>query len=137
EVEEAAIRANAHEFISQLPDGYETVLDQDGSGISQGQKQLLAIARAFIAEPSILILDEATSRIDTVTEIKIHTALNKLMKGRTIFMIAHCLNTIKEADQIIILENGKIIERGNHEELLDLQGTYHTLHHKQLQAISS
>lgn len=137
EVEEAAIRANAHEFISQLPDGYETVLDQDGSGISQGQKQLLAIARAFIAEPSILILDEATSSIDTVTEIKIQAALKKLMKGRTSFMIAHRLNTIQEADQIIVLENGKIIERGNHEELLALQGTYHTLHHKQLQAISS
>lgn len=135
EVEKAAMKANAHEFIIQLPDGYDTILDQHGSDISQGQKQLLAIARAFIAEPAILILDEATSNIDTVTELKIQEALKELMKGRTSFMIAHRLTTIQEADQIIVLKNGTIIERGNHEQLFSLRGHYYTLYSEQLREI--
>ncbi|WP_047982357.1 ABC transporter ATP-binding protein [Ornithinibacillus contaminans] len=135
DVMEAAKKANAHEFISQLPKGYDTVLDQDGSGISQGQKQLLTIARAFIAEPTILILDEATSNIDTITEVKIQQALKELMKGRTSFIIAHRLNTIQEADEIVMLEHGRILEQGNHEELLNLRGNYYTLYKGQLREV--
>lgn len=128
----AAKDANAHDFITKLPRGYNTLLDQDGSGISQGQKQLLTIARALLAEPAILILDEATSNIDTITELKIQEALDRLMAGRTSFVIAHRLNTIQEADLIIMLEHGKIIEQGNHSELLELKGDYYTLHQSQL-----
>ncbi|WP_010093562.1 ABC transporter ATP-binding protein [Ornithinibacillus scapharcae] len=135
EVIEAAKKANAHEFIEQLPDGYDTILDQDGSGISQGQKQLLTIARAFIAEPTILILDEATSNIDTITELKIQEALKQLMEGRTSFIIAHRLNTIQEADQIVMLEHGHILEKGNHEELLDLERNYYNLYKGQLKEV--
>ncbi|SFB07839.1 MULTISPECIES: ABC transporter ATP-binding protein [unclassified Bacillus (in: firmicutes)] len=127
EIEEAAKKANAHSFITKTKDGYDTVLKQDGSGISQGQKQLLSIARAILANPAILILDEATSSIDTVTELKIQEALQVLMEGRTSFVIAHRLNTIQKADQIIVLEQGQIIERGNHEELLDRKGFYYQL----------
>ena len=111
------------------------MLDQDGSGISQGQKQLLTIARAMIAEPSILILDEATSNIDTIKELKIQEALKRLMHGRTSFVIAHRLNTIKEADKIIMLENGEIIERGNHDELINHQGDYYNLYQGQLDEV--
>lgn len=132
EVMNAAKDANAHDFIIKLPDGYDTVLDQTGSGISQGQKQLLTIARALIANPSILILDEATSNIDTITELKIQDALHRLMEDRTSFVIAHRLNTVKEADTIIMLEHGKIIEKGSHEELLKLKGKYHSLYQAQL-----
>lgn len=132
EVMNAAKDANAHDFIIKLPDGYDTVLDQTGSGISQGQKQLLTIARALIANPSILILDEATSNIDTITELKIQDALHRLMEDRTSFVIAHRLNTVKEADTIIMLEHGKIIEKGSHEELLKLKGKYHSLYQGQL-----
>ncbi|WP_405103166.1 ABC transporter ATP-binding protein [Oceanobacillus sp. FSL H7-0719] len=132
EVMNAAKDANAHDFIIKLPDGYDTVLDQTGNGISQGQKQLLTIARALIANPSILILDEATSNIDTITELKIQDALHRLMEGRTSFVIAHRLNTVKEADTIIMLEHGKIIEKGSHEELLKLKGKYHSLYQGQL-----
>ena len=124
--------ANAHEFIKQLPNGYETILDQEGSGISQGQKQLLTIARALIAEPAILILDEATSNIDTITEIKIQDALHRLMSGRTSFVIAHRLNTIQDADQIIMLEHGEIVEKGNHEKLIKQKGHYYQLYKGQL-----
>src|SRR5699024_2210842 len=109
EVIHAAKRANAHSFIERLPRGYDTILDQDGSSISQGQQQLLTIARAMIAEPAILILDEATSNIDTITELKIQEGLKRLMKDRTSFVIAHRLNTIQQADNIILLENGQII----------------------------
>lgn len=112
EVEQAAKAANAHSFIQRLPEGYDTVLSQDDAGISQGQKQLLSIARAILADPSILILDEATSSIDTITELKIQEALQHLLKGRTSFIIAHRLNTIKSADQIIVIEDGQIIEKG-------------------------
>lgn len=128
EIEQAAKDANAHDFILSLQDKYDTVLDQEGSGISQGQKQLLTIARALLAEPKILILDEATSNIDTVTELKIQEALKRLMKERTSFVIAHRLNTIREADEIIMLENGEIMEQGNHQELMNLQRKYYQLY---------
>ncbi|MDT8860898.1 ABC transporter ATP-binding protein/permease [Alkalihalobacillus sp. MEB130] len=127
EVEEAAKQANAHTFISSLPNGYDTVLDQDGSGISQGQKQLLSISRVMLANPSLLILDEATSSIDTITEIKIQEALQRLMKGRTSFVIAHRLNTVKQADQILVLKNGQLFEKGNHEALIKKKGYYYEM----------
>ena len=137
EVIVAAKRANAHEFIQQLPEGYDTILDQSGAGISQGQKQLLAIARAFLAEPAILILDEATSYIDTITELKIQEALKTLMEGRTSFVIAHRLNTVQEADQIIMLQNGRVIERGTHEELIKRKQHYYQLYKNQLKKLVS
>jgi ATP-binding cassette subfamily B protein len=127
EVEQAAKLANAHSFIIRLRDGYDAVLKSDGSGISQGQKQLLAIARAVLANPSILVLDEATSSIDTVTEIKIQEALQRLMQGRTSFVIAHRLNTIQQADQIVLLQDGAITEKGTHAQLLERKGFYSTL----------
>ena len=128
EVVEAAKKANAHSFIMRLPNKYETVLSQDGAGISQGQRQLLTIARAILRNPSILILDEATSSIDTITELKIQDALRKLMYGRTSFVIAHRLNTIQNADLILVLNNGKIIEKGTHESLLEEKGFYFQLY---------
>lgn len=126
-VVDAAKQANAHDFIMRLPEGYDTMLDQDGSSISQGQKQLLTIARAMIVNPSILILDEATSNIDTITELKIQTGLKRLMKNRTSFVIAHRLNTIQQADNIILLENGEIIESGNHHTLMNNKQQYYQL----------
>jgi len=136
DVIQAAKDANAHDFIIKLPRGYDTVLDQDGSGISQGQKQLLTIARALLAKPTILVLDEATSNIDTITELKIQEALRRLMHGRTSFVIAHRLNTIQEADKIIMLEHGKIIEQGSHDELIALKGSYYQLHQTQLREVN-
>ncbi|PLR95388.1 ABC transporter ATP-binding protein [Bacillus sp. T33-2] len=133
EVEKAAAQANAHAFITKLPEGYDTVLKQDGSGISQGEKQLLSIARAILANPSILILDEATSSIDTITELKIQDALKRLMDGRTSFIIAHRLNTIQNADQILVVENGRIIEQGTHPSLLKNEGFYYGLHKSQFE----
>ncbi|MGM0836450.1 MAG: ABC transporter ATP-binding protein [Bacillota bacterium] len=132
EVEEAAKLANAHTFIKKLPGQYDFKLKQDGSGISQGQKQLLSIARAVLANPTILVLDEATSSIDTITEMKIQEALQRLMEGRTSFVIAHRLNTIQKADQILVLKEGEIIEKGSHEELLEEQGFYYDLFTSQL-----
>jgi ATP-binding cassette, subfamily B, multidrug efflux pump len=132
EIEHAAKLANAHSFIMKLKDKYDTRINQDGSGISQGQKQLLSIARAFLPNPSILILDEATSSIDTITELKIQEALKRLMKNRTCFVIAHRLNTIQQADQILVLEDGQVIENGTHDELLEKKGFYHGLFHSQL-----
>ncbi|MFI8684249.1 ABC transporter ATP-binding protein [Rossellomorea sp. NPDC077527] len=132
EVRSAAKLANAHTFIGKMPQGYESLLRADGSGISQGQKQLLSIARAILSDPSILILDEATSSIDTITELKIQDALKRLMEGRTSVVVAHRLNTIRQADQILVLDQGRIIERGSHEELLEEKGFYHGLYHSQL-----
>lgn len=132
EVEQAAKNANAHDFIKHLPDRYDTILDQEGSGISQGQKQLITIARALLKNPDILILDEATSNIDTITELKIQDALKTLMQGRTSFVIAHRLNTIQEADNIIMLKHGEIIEQGSHDTLIRLEGSYFDLYKGQL-----
>jgi ATP-binding cassette subfamily B multidrug efflux pump len=132
EVEEAAKLANAHSFIVKLTNQYDQVLNQEGANISQGQKQLLSIARAILANPAMLILDEATSSIDTITEMKIQEALERLMGGRTSFVIAHRLNTIKNADRILVLENGEIIENGTHDELLDSEAFYYDLYHSQL-----
>jgi len=131
EVEDAAKMANAHGFIEHLPDGYDTILSANGNGISQGQKQLLSISRAILADPSILILDEATSSIDTITEVKIQEALKRLMKGKTSFVVAHRLNTIKHADMILVLDKGMIIEKGSHDELLKTRGFYYELHQNQ------
>lgn len=132
EVEAASKLANAHSFIMRMKNGYDRVLQADGSGISQGQKQLLAIARAILADPSILVLDEATSSIDTVTEIKIQEGLERLMQGRTSFVIAHRLNTIRQADRILVLKDGRLLEQGSHEELLQQGGFYSELYHSQL-----
>ena len=128
EVREAAKLACADSFIKMLPDGYDTVLTGDGSELSQGQRQLLSIARAAIAETPVLILDEATSSIDTRTESIVQRGMDNLMKGRTVFVIAHRLSTIRNSDVIIVLEHGKIIERGTHEELINLGGTYYELY---------
>lgn len=124
----AAKLANAHEFIKYLEHGYDTVLNGDGSSLSQGQCQLLAIARAAVANPPVLILDEATSSIDTRTESIVQEGMDKLMHGRTVFVIAHRLSTIKNSDAIMVLEQGRIIERGNHEALLQQKGTYYQLY---------
>lgn len=115
---DAAKLANAHDFIKRLPEGYDTVLTGDGSNLSQGQRQLLAIARAAVANPPALILDEATSSIDTRTEVHVQEGMDALMKGRTTFVIAHRLSTVRNADCIMVLEQGRIIERGNHDELI-------------------
>jgi ABC-type multidrug transport system fused ATPase/permease subunit len=131
EIIEAAKAAKAHSFISKLPKGYDTIIDEDGGNLSQGQKQLLTIARVLIIDPPMLILDEATSSIDTRTEINIQKAFTKMMEGKTSFIIAHRLSTIKEADIILVLKNGDIIEQGSHEELLQKKGFYHTLYYSQ------
>ncbi|MFJ7952578.1 ABC transporter ATP-binding protein [Lysinibacillus sp. NPDC096418] len=124
EIEEAAKRANAHDFIMKLKDGYNTVLAADGQEISQGQKQLLSIARAFIADPKILLLDEATSSIDTVTELKIQEALDTLMHGRTSFVIAHRLNTVRNADIVLVMQKGELVEAGLQQTLIEAGGIY-------------
>lgn len=125
---EAAKLANAHSFIKRLPDGYETMLEGNGSNLSQGQRQLLAIARAAIADPPVLILDEATSSIDTRTEKLIEQGMDKLMEGRTVFVIAHRLSTVRNCDAIMVLDHGEIIERGSHDELLQQKGRYYQLY---------
>ncbi|MHA7965334.1 ABC transporter ATP-binding protein [Paenibacillus sp. CAU 1782] len=131
EVEEAARLANAHSFISKLQNGYDTVLSAGGTNLSHGQRQLITIARAILANPSILILDEATSSIDTVTEMQIQAAMRELMKGRTSFIIAHRLSTIREADQILCIVDGEIREQGTHEDLLEQKGFYYELYNSQ------
>ena len=131
EVIAAATLANAHQFIARLPRGYRTELSERGSNLSQGQRQLLAIARAILADPSILILDEATSSVDTRTEMLIQAGLLKLMEGRTSFVIAHRLSTIQGADKVLVINGGEIIERGTHETLLAEQGFYYQLYMSQ------
>ena len=128
EVEAAAKLANAHFFISHLPQGYDTVLTADGANLSQGQRQLLAIARAAVADPPVLILDEATSSVDTRTEAHIERGMDELMKGRTVFVIAHRLSTVRNSDAIMVLEHGEIIERGDHDDLIAQKGKYYQLY---------
>lgn len=131
EVVAAAKAAHAHSFIMRLPQGYDTVLAEDGGNISQGQKQLLCIARAMLTKPSMLILDEATSSIDTRTEIKIQRAFAQMMEGHTSFVVAHRLSTIREADCILVMKDGQIIEQGTHQQLLEKKGFYHQLYNSQ------
>lgn len=131
EIVEAARAANADHFIRTLPEGYETILNEEASNISQGQKQLLTIARAILANPAILILDEATSSVDTRTEVQIQKAMDHLMKGRTSFVIAHRLSTIRDADLILVMNHGSVIEKGTHEELLEKDGFYADLYNSQ------
>ena len=128
EVIHAAKLANAHWFISHLPQGYDTMLTGDGNNLSQGQRQLLSIARAAIADPPVLILDEATSSIDTRTEALIEKGMDRLMEGRTVFVIAHRLSTVRNSHAIMVLDNGQIIERGNHEQLIEQKGKYYQLY---------
>ena len=131
EVVEAAKAAHAHSFIKRLPEGYDTVISEDGGNISQGQKQLLCIARVMLCLPPMLILDEATSSIDTRTEQRIQKAFQKMMQGRTSFIVAHRLSTIMDADVILVMRDGHIIEQGTHRELLERGGFYSELYNSQ------
>jgi ATP-binding cassette subfamily B protein len=131
EVVAAAKAAYVDRFARHLPDGYQTQIDEEASNISAGEKQLLTIARAFLADPAILILDEATSSVDTRTEVLIQKAMNKLRQGRTSFVIAHRLSTIRDADVIVVMEHGRVVEKGSHDELMAAQGAYWRLHQSQ------
>ena len=133
EILAAAEAAHVDHFVRTLPDGYETVIDDDATNVSAGEKQLLTIARAFLADPPILILDEATSSVDTRTEVLIQRAMARLMQGRTSFVIAHRLSTIRDADTILVMNEGAIVEQGTHEELLARRGFYHELYNSQFE----
>ena len=135
EVIEAAKAAHVHHFIKTLPSSYDMILNEESSNVSAGQKQLLTIARVILADPKILILDEATSSIDTRTEIQIQAAMDNLMKGRTSFIIAHRLSTIKNADLILVMNHGDIVEQGTHEELLAKDGFYADLYNSQFEEV--
>ena len=124
----AAKLANAHDFITRLPEGYQTMLTGNGARLSQGQRQLIAIARAAVADPPVMILDEATSSIDTHTEALVQKGMDRLMAGRTVFVIAHRLSTVMNSDCIMVLDHGRIIERGSHDELIAAKGTYYRLY---------
>jgi ATP-binding cassette subfamily B protein len=127
----AADAAHVDHFVRTLPDGYDTVIDDDATNLSAGEKQLLTIARAFLADPPILILDEATSSVDTRTEVLIQRAMTRLMRGRTTFVIAHRLSTIRDADTILVMDRGRIVEQGDHETLLAQRGFYYELYNSQ------
>lgn len=129
---EAAKTVQAHDFISAFPDGYNTMLSANGGGLSQGQRQLISFARVLLSDPRILILDEATSSVDTETEKAIQTGLDKLLKGRTSFIIAHRLSTIRNSDVIFFVDHGEIVEKGNHAELMELKGHYYQMVSKAL-----
>jgi ATP-binding cassette subfamily B protein len=131
EIIDAAKASHAHSFIKRLPNGYDTVIEEDGGNLSQGQKQLLCITRVMLCLPPVLILDEATSSIDTRTEIKIQEAFDYLMKGRTSFVVAHRLSTIRNADVILVMKDGRIIEQGRHQDLLNQGGFYAKLYNSQ------
>ena len=133
EVLAAAKAAYVDRFVHSLPDGYDTVLDEDASNISAGEKQLVTIARAFVANPAVLILDEATSSVDTRTELLLQQAMAALRKGRTSFVIAHRLSTIRDADLILVMDAGRIVEQGTHDQLIDARGAYWRLHEAQHQ----
>jgi ATP-binding cassette, subfamily B, multidrug efflux pump len=131
EVLEAATASHVDHFVRTLPDGYDTIIDEEGGGVSAGERQLITIARAFLARPTILILDEATSSVDTRTELLIQQAMAALRSDRTSFVIAHRLSTIRDADTIIVMEQGRIVEQGTHDELLDARGAYYRLYQSQ------
>ena len=137
EIIAAAKAAHAHSFIRRLPNGYDTVIAEDGGNFSQGQKQLLCIARVMLCLPPMLILDEATSSIDTRTEVRIQAAFSQMMKGRTSFIVAHRLSTIREADVILVMKDGHIVEQGNHDELLAKGGFYAKLYNSQFEGVET
>ena len=137
EVIAAAKVANAHDFILNLPEGYNTIVGEKGYSLSGGERQRIAIARAVIHNPRILILDEATAAMDTETERKIQAALTELVKGKTTIMIAHRLSTLRDADKLIVIEGGKMVESGTHEELMKAEGTYHRLYSLQIEALKN
>ena len=131
EIIAAAKKARVHKFIMKLPEGYDTLVEEDGGNLSQGQKQLICIARIMLTKPPMLILDEATSSIDTRTELQIQEAFDIMMEGRTTFIVAHRLSTIKNADVILVMDKGRILEQGTHRELLAKHGYYYNLYHSQ------
>ena len=135
EIIDAAKKANIHDYIMSLEEGYDTIIGERGVRLSGGQKQRLCIARVFLKNPPILILDEATSALDNATEIQIQKSLDELSQGRTTIVVAHRLSTIKNADEIAVVDNGEITEQGSHEELLSLDGTYSTLYKQQFRAV--